>query len=230
MTASPLSNESAVPLSYSSGEAGIGSTPFAFACPLCRARLTSVAPDLLRCPADGVTYPCAVGIWRLLPPARLADDGQFIQEYETVREAEGRGGDDPAYYRALPWRDRSGRHAAAWAIRTQSFDRFLSAVVEPLAKTQHAPLCLLDLGTGNGWLAYQLSRRGHHVAAVDPLGSVNFLTVDRIDALAATLGLRWQIERPRYGWRWAVRPWLARLRGRRQPAQFLLLLGRKVEG
>ena len=33
---------------------------------------------------------------------------QFIREYQTVRRAEGRGSDDPAYYRALPFFDRTG--------------------------------------------------------------------------------------------------------------------------
>lgn len=32
---------------------------------------------------------------------------------------------------------------------------------------------------------------------------------------------------PSYGWRWAMRPFLARLRGQREPARFALLVGQR---
>lgn len=61
----------------------------------------------------------------------------------------------------------------------------------------------------------------------DALPMEGFLTFQRLDALAAALDLSWQVIRPNYGWRWALRPWLARLLGRREPATFLLLVGRR---
>jgi ubiquinone/menaquinone biosynthesis C-methylase UbiE len=53
----------------------------------------------------------------------------------------------------------------------------------------------------------------------------NYLTFARLDELAATLSIHWQMIRPFYGWRWAVRPWLARLRRHREPATFMLVVG-----
>jgi SAM-dependent methyltransferase len=70
--------------------------------------------------------------------------------------------------------------------------------------------------------------------ASNALPSENYLTFERLDQLEAALGLRWEKVQPFYGWRpalrdwrWALRPWWARLRGSREPAQFLIVWGRK---
>jgi SAM-dependent methyltransferase len=102
---------------------------------------------------------------------------QFVREYRTVRRAEGWGSRDPSYYRALPYRDLTGRFEAIWRIRARSFDTFVREVLQPL---EHAgPLRILDLGAGSGWLAYRLQRRGHWVIAIDILD-------DPLDGLGAT--------------------------------------------
>ena len=61
----------------------------------------------------------------------------------------------------------------------------------------------------------------------DALPSENFLTAARLSELEGALGLRWQTIRPFYGLRWALRPWLAFLRRRREPARFLVLIGQR---
>lgn len=61
--------------------------------------------------------------------------------------------------------------------------------------------------------------------ASDSLQSENYLTYQRMDELAAKLGVTWRHIRPFYGIRWAARPWLARLRNRREPAEFGLWVG-----
>ncbi|MDQ4076794.1 MAG: methyltransferase domain-containing protein [Chloroflexota bacterium] len=58
--------------------------------------------------------------------------------------------------------------------------------------------------------------------------SENFLTYRRLKELAERLGVEWEFYRPWYGWRWALRPWRARLRGHREPAQFLVIATRRV--
>jgi hypothetical protein len=55
--------------------------------------------------------------------------------------------------------------------------------------------------------------------------SEGFLTFDRLDSLAAGLGLHWSFIKPAYGWRWDLRSWLARLRVGRETATFLLIVG-----
>lgn len=61
-----------------------------------------------------------------------------------------------------------------------------------------------------------------------PLPSENFLTFDRLEELSALLGLQWEYLKPDYGWRWASRTWLARLRRQREPATFLVIVGRQI--
>ncbi len=159
-------------------------TAFHFACPVDRSALTQLDPDILICPAHQAVYPRKAGIWRFLPPELGNPFQKFMQEYEVVRTAEGRGGGDPAYYRALPYRDLSGRFQHDWDIRTHSFRTLLSSVVAPLEKKAgnghngQRSLRILDLGAGNGWLSYRLALRGHQAAAVD-------LQTNSLDGLGA---------------------------------------------
>lgn len=266
------------------------------------------------------------GIWRFLPADRLAFYSRFMDDYETIRRAEQRGSDDPAYYRALPFADITGKHTAAWKIRAASYHTFLKHVLEPLEKVTQRPLTILDVGAGNGWLSYRLSVRGHHVAAVDlatnsfdglgayqfydtpfqplqaefdhlplldgaadvvvynaalhystgyeqtvtearrvlqsggiaviidtpvyqsadsgrqmvaerqaqfgkdygrasdALPSENYLTYERLDQLARSEGLTWRIVWPTPSWRRRIRAWRSRWNGRREPAQFPVLI------
>ncbi|MEW5988476.1 MAG: class I SAM-dependent methyltransferase [Chloroflexota bacterium] len=64
----------------------------------------------------------------------------------------------------------------------------------------------------------------------DSLPNENYLTFDRLAELGRQLHLAWAIHRPFYGWRWALRPWIARLRGSREPATFVLAVGRCFDG
>lgn len=307
-----------------------GEDELAFCCPRCKTPLDAAGPNALRCPADEAVYEQVDGIWRFLLPERDAYFAQFIREYETIRRSEGRGSDDPAYYRALPFADLTGAFAGDWQIRARSFEALVDQVVIGMETELDRPLTAIDLGAGNGWLSYRLAQRGHQIAAVDLLtnsfdglgayvhyetsfvpvqaeydflpfttgqadlvvfnGSLHYstsyevtlaeglrvlaphgrlaildspiyrdgrsgqqmvrereayftqrygfasnaiesehyLTFDRLEALAAALGLRWQTFEPAYGLRWTIRPWKARLLGRREPAKFLLLVAQRV--
>ncbi len=150
--------------------------PFHFACPACHGPLTRLSSDLYVCMFCHTSYPRANGIWLFLPAKLGQEYQQFIQEYQAVRIAEGRGSLDPAYYRELPYHDLTGQFASDWKIRAQSFRRFLDEIVIPLEKKAHRKLKILDLGAGNGWLSYRLARRGHYPVAVDlQIGSVDGL-------------------------------------------------------
>ncbi len=54
----------------------------------------------------------------------------------------------------------------------------------------------------------------------DGLKSLEYLTGERLAALSERLDLSWQIHQPRYGLRWALRPWLAKMKKNREPSQF----------
>ncbi|MDP9036654.1 MAG: class I SAM-dependent methyltransferase [Myxococcota bacterium] len=54
----------------------------------------------------------------------------------------------------------------------------LRRVVRPMERRRAAPLRILDLGGGLGWLSYRLASRGHDAAAID-------LTINDFDGLGA---------------------------------------------
>jgi ubiquinone/menaquinone biosynthesis C-methylase UbiE len=137
-----------------------------FVCPVCYTELQQTSPNELSCAKDGCHFVCMDGIWRFLLPERAPYFEKFIQEYETIRKAEGRSSQSAAYYQALPYQDLNKNMSADWHIRAASFDLLLKKVIGPLEQPGR-PLKLLDLGAGNGWLSNQLALRGHQVAAVD---------------------------------------------------------------
>jgi len=67
-----------------------------------------------------------------------------------------------------------------------------------------------------------------HGTRSDALPNVGYLTWAMLRDLGRELGLRWQIVRPWYGWRWALRPWRARLARKREPSTFALLVATRT--
>ncbi len=122
----------------------------------------------MECPCDGNRYQRGAGIWRFLTADRVAYFETFRREYETVRRTEGWGAPDEAYYRALPFEDRTGCLSQLWHVRAQNFQACLERVIQPIERLKK-PLHILDVGAGNGWLSYRLAQRGHRVAAIDVL-------------------------------------------------------------
>lgn len=64
--------------------------------------------------------------------------------------------------------------------------------------------------------------------ASDSLQSKNYVTYEQMKQLGKTFGIRWQHRLPFYGIRWMLRPWLARLRSQREPAEFGLWVGTRL--
>ncbi len=252
---------------------------------------------------------------------------RFLEQYAVIRRAEGRGSADPEYYRALPFRDLTGRNSGQWAIRARTFQHFVREIVAPMEGATDRPLRILDVGAGTCWLTWRLHSRGHFAVGtdifVDPLdglgaatkfphppqtiaatfdelpfaggsfdlvvfnasihysadysrtlrevrrvltaggkfaildspiykkpehgkrmreerqeifertygfrsealGSIEYLDELTLETLARDLGIQWTRKQPWYGWRWAWRPWKARLQRKRPPSRFCLLLG-----
>jgi SAM-dependent methyltransferase len=252
----------------------------------------------------------------------------FLDQYATIRHAEGRGSEDPEYYRALPWRDLSGRNADQWRIRACSYGCFERSILLPEARRAGRPLRVLDLGAGNGWMSHRMAMRGHDAVALDifidrldglsaihhykervrgvaaefdclpfrdrafdlivfnsslhyssdyrrtllearrclrpsgqlividspvykepdhgermraerqvffektygfrsdALRSIEYLDEPMLASLATELGLVWTRHYPWYGWRWALRPLRAKLKGQRPPSRFMILAGK----
>jgi len=289
-------------------------------CPRCKGELISEAPNQLRCEKDALAFHQVDGIWQFLLPERESHYSRFAADYEAVRHFEGRFSVEAAYYRALPFRDLSGRFSKDWKVRAVSFKLLMSML--PLNCT------VLDLGAGNGWLSNRLAQAGHDVCAVDlltnaedglgawrnydakflpvqaeflhlpfssgqvdaavfnaslhyaesyeavfsevlktlkpngmivvmdspvyhdvnsglamleerkeqfiarygfasdALQSEGFLTHQRMSLLGEKFGITWEHRVPFYGIRWRLRPWVSRLRRKREPAQFGLWVGK----
>jgi len=60
----------------------------------------------------------------------------------------------------------------------------------------------------------------------DALKSIEYLDRQMLDDLAGDLKIDWQYCKPWYGVNWALRPWKAKLRGKRPPSRFLIVVGR----
>jgi SAM-dependent methyltransferase len=314
-------------------------SPINLRCPECHGHLISLSYRSLAqgvcccfCSACSATVEQELGIWRALPPSRLAHFSQFAKEYEHVRREEGRGSDESKFYLALPFRDLTGRNSWQWSIRAKTFRYMEQEILPKLSGDGDLPLAILDLGAGNGWMSHLLARAGHRPVAVDlltnsydglgaashyqralpelfprfqaeldnlpfadqqfdcaifnasfhysenydrtlaeairclrpggtiliadsptytaeasgqqmqeerqdyflkrfgfrsnGLASCEYLTPERLIALEARHNLEWSTHRIWHGVRWACRPWLARLKKRREPSQFLLYSAR----
>lgn len=105
------------------------------------------------------------GIWNALLPERENYYLEFIRQYESIRQKEGRGDSRAEYYLALPFRDISGKFSWQWHVRSRTY----SYVVNHILPSIGSHLDVLDLGAGNGWLSYRLSTLGHRPVAVDLL-------------------------------------------------------------
>ncbi len=272
------------------------------------------------------------GIWLGLTRERQARFAQFVQNYEHIRKAEGRGSDGSKFYLALPFQDLSGRNSRQWSIRATTFRYIEQKILPQLNHRTKSPLSILDLGAGNGWLSHRLARMGHRPVAVDllinsydglgaashyqsklpelfprfqaevdclpfadgqfdcaifnasfhysenydrtlteairclrPGGTIliadsptysreasgqqmrqerneqflhqfgfrsdelatsDYLTPERLISLEVRHDLEWITHRVWHGMRWACRPWIAKLRRRREPSQFFLYAAR----
>jgi SAM-dependent methyltransferase len=59
----------------------------------------------------------------------------------------------------------------------------------------------------------------------DSVESIEYLTDSMLDDIGRRLDVRWARHRTWYGLQWALRPWKARLRRRREPSRFVVLVG-----
>jgi SAM-dependent methyltransferase len=61
----------------------------------------------------------------------------------------------------------------------------------------------------------------------DSIPSLEYLTDERLQSLQERLSVQWAIHKPNYGVKWALRPYLARLRRKREPARFRIYTATK---
>jgi SAM-dependent methyltransferase len=61
----------------------------------------------------------------------------------------------------------------------------------------------------------------------DSIESLEYLTDERLKYLEASLSIRWRAYAPRYGFKWALRPLMAKLRRKREPSRFRIYVAWK---
>lgn len=148
----------------------------AFACPSCRAVISSMAYGYV-CHLCDRRYPEVEGIVRLVTAERLQEAAPFLEQYRDIRLRDGHGPRTAERYRALPDVPRDDTHRAEWRIRRESYATLLN-MWRRARRLRPKPARMLDIGAGNGWLSHRLSTEGHAVVAVD-------LNVDDGDGLGA---------------------------------------------
>lgn len=69
--------------------------------------------------------------------------------------------------------------------------------------------------------------RARYGTESNSLESLEFVTDERLQFLEERLSIQWRVHEPWHGLRWALRPWVARLRNRREPSRFHIYVARK---
>jgi ubiquinone/menaquinone biosynthesis C-methylase UbiE len=156
-------------------------------CPSCRNAAGALQSAGASCSTCGFRFEVRDGIVRALAGKRREFYAQFAAEYCAIRKAEGRGSEDAAYYRALPYRDLTGRNSGQWGIRARTYRYFEKRLLPRLEQGQ--ALDILDLGAGTGWFSYRMAKKGHRPVAVD-------LLPDRLDGLGAARHFQSDLAQP----------------------------------
>jgi SAM-dependent methyltransferase len=139
----------------------------AFACPECRESLAaSETANAYVCVRCSTTFDCVDGVHRFLSRQRAEAAAPFLRQYRIVRGHEGYRAATREYYVQLPSVASDDRHATEWRIRRESLVHLQRFALPDVSK---APLRVLDLGAGCGWLSHRLAAGGHRVVAVDRL-------------------------------------------------------------
>lgn len=140
----------------------------------------------IECGECGTVLKQAEGIWESLPENRCRYFARFIQDYEAIRKAEGRGSEDAAFYLALPFQDLTQRNSWQWAIRARTYKYLAQRIIPAVRADGSELLMILDLGAGNGWLSHRLASEGHRPIAVD-------LQTNAFDGLGAAIHFRYSL-------------------------------------
>jgi SAM-dependent methyltransferase len=150
-------------MAYSDVQSG---TSWRFACPICRYGLRPGATEA-HCITCNRVFTYSSGIWRFLPEERLRPYEQFLREYRIIRQDQGWGQLDAAYFLDLPTVPPNDPQRAIWQRRRRSYGTLLRRIILPTEARLGGPLRIIDVGTGNCWLAHRLTKLGHRVVAVD---------------------------------------------------------------
>lgn len=134
-------------------------------CPICLGTLVPHGEAGLECITCATQYPVAGGIPSLVRPGDRARLAAWSHGYQLARKADGWCPLSREAALGLPFVSPPGYPALYWQVRRQSFRALLRLLAQEGPRPEAGPVA--DLGAGNGWLSYRLTRRGYRVVAVD---------------------------------------------------------------
>ena len=132
----------------------------------------------LRCLREDLQFQVLDGIPMLVRADRIASVEAFVGSFSAAWEKDGWGCPDDSYLLDLPYRDSTHRRASEWRVKARSMEALLR-ILEIVQSSR-----VVDLGSGNGWLAHRLALLGREVYAVD------ILRDNRLGLAAAKVFLR----------------------------------------
>lgn len=139
------------------------SSDWQFRCPSCSHYSVRLDSQHGRCSNCAREVEHIHGVARIIAADRLARFQPFLETYQRVRVAEGRGTLDDNLLRALPACPKHHPLAHQWQIRERSF----AALMTLLKRTLVDGARVVDLGAGTGWLSYRLAEAGFQPCAID---------------------------------------------------------------
>ena len=131
-------------------------------CPRCRSNING-----MKCRVCAFRMEMIREIVHAMLPERTAYYVKFMEDYEHIRAAEGRGSERKEFYLGLPYADVTGMNSTQWHIRARSYDYLVKHVLAPMSR--HREGRILDLGAGNCWMSFRLALAGYRPVAVDLL-------------------------------------------------------------
>jgi ubiquinone/menaquinone biosynthesis C-methylase UbiE len=146
--------------------ADVNQVPIELQCPACGFDLGGAVEDPAACSGCGFTMTKTGGIYRALPSNRALYFDRFLEEYQSIRQKEGRLGSSE-YYLGLPFRDATGNNSGQWKIRARTFLYFEKNILPKIVAQNPQGADILDMGAGNGWFSYRLALKRQRPVALD---------------------------------------------------------------
>ena len=147
-------------------------TSMEFVCPSCKNNLITQRQGWL-CTQEDILFEIENAIPSFILPSRKSAVERFLLTYQETRRREGWGNTDVEYYCALPYHDQSGNHKRLWRTRSRTFDCFIEHLQTRRVNSHRR---ILDIGAGDGWISFQLAKRGFEMIALD-------INMDPLDGL-----------------------------------------------
>jgi ubiquinone/menaquinone biosynthesis C-methylase UbiE len=134
-----------------------------FICPQCKGALETRNKDFLHCGKEDLDFTFQDGYWNFLTIPQLKNLQDFLRAYDTIRIPQRlKKFSLPASTAENPFGIPLPSVKTLGKKRHQSYQFLFDHVLQSINTR-----CILDLGSGDGWLSTRLAKRGYQVYSVD---------------------------------------------------------------